>query len=47
MHKLSKRYLQAYLFGLLKSFHTIDIEIFCRMKDYAGCIMYSSLQQSK
>jgi len=32
---------------LLKSFHTIDIEIFCRMKDYAGCIMYSSLQQSK
>ena len=32
---------------LFKSFHTIDIEIFCRMKDYAGCIMYSSLQQSK
>jgi len=32
---------------LFKSFHKIDIEIFCRMKDYAGCIMYSSLQQSK
>jgi len=31
----------------LTSFHTINIEIFCRMKDYAGCIMYSSLQQSK
>jgi len=41
-------YLQAYfLVCLFKSFHTIDIEIFCRMKDYAGCIMYSSLQQSK
>jgi len=32
---------------LFKSFRTIDIEIFCRMKYYAGCIMYSSLQQSK
>jgi len=32
---------------VLTSFHTIDIEIFCQMKDYAGCIMYSSLQQSK
>jgi len=32
---------------LFKSFHTIGIEIFCRMKDYAGCIIYSSLQQSK
>jgi len=32
---------------VLTSFHTIDIEIFYRMKDYARCIMYSSLQQSK
>jgi len=34
---------------VLTSFHTIDIEIFSRMKDYAGCVMYSSssLQQSK
>ena len=32
---------------LFKSFHIVDIEIFCRKKDYAGCSMYSSLQQSK
>jgi len=31
---------------VLTSF-TLDIEIFCWLKDYAGCIMYSSLQQSK
>jgi len=34
--------------GLLAWFACLSrFTTFCRMKDYAGCIMYSSLQQSK